>query len=261
VMDAMHAICTGNCFAAEQHATLAVHIRAVLYISRWVLVTNLVLVAWLVAMWGGRLKIATTTTQPDPTHTTDPANAATGTVTGTATGTVTNTAPVAGRSRGQDLRLGLVGALVASAAIHAALVPSHLSQWAGAFALFLTVWELAVAYMLLARLEDRLVLPAAAALSLAPLVVLAATHPATHPAALPGYLAGALEAASLLAALALLAAKPWLTRPGSAHVRGLILVGLIALTAIGVAATGLGWFDPFGLTTHQPALNLMNMSR
>jgi hypothetical protein len=248
VMDSMHAICTGNCFGAEQHATLLVHIRGVLLISRWLLVTNLVLVAWLVAVWGGRLKITTGTRQPAG-HTNDS--------TDTLTGTAPDTQQVAGRSRAQDIRLLLVGSLAASAAIHAAQVPSHLTQWSGAFFLFLTVWELAVAYLLFARLDGHLVLPAAAAISIAPLAVLVSTHPS----GLPGYLAGALEVATLLSALALLRNKPWLTRPGSANHRGLILIGLLAITAIAVAGAGLSWFDPFGISAHQPTLNLMNMSR
>jgi hypothetical protein len=249
VMDSMHAICTGNCFGAEQHATLLVHIRAVLLISRWVLLTNLVLVAWLVAMWGGRLTVSTTKRQSDG---------------------LTDPALVAGRSRAQDIRLLLVGTLVASAAIHAALVPSHLTQWAGVLFLFLSVWELAVAYMLLARLDDRLVLLAAAVISVGPLVLwlyslMAAAGLPFGPHAglpagvgVPGCLAGALEVASLLAAVSLLRAAGRLGREprAAAHVHGLVLAALIAVSAIGVAGTGLSVFDAFGVSGSQAVMDM-----
>jgi hypothetical protein len=235
LMDSMHAICTGNCLAQEQHATFALHVRAVIYISRWLLLTNLVLVAWLVAMWGGRLKVATTRGQADA-----------------ASDGPTDAELVTGRSRVTDMRLLLVGALVASAAVHAALVPGHLSEWAGALFLFLTVWELAVAGMLLARLEERMVLLAAVVISIAPLLLWASSGTA----ALPGAVVGVLEVASLLAAVVLLRAPGWLARPASAHLRGLVVVGLIALAAIGVAGTGLSWFDVFGISGTQSVMDM-----
>ena len=58
MMNSMGGLCTGDCLAQQQHATLAAHVRGVLYVSRPLLITNLVLVAWLVAMWGGRLKVS-----------------------------------------------------------------------------------------------------------------------------------------------------------------------------------------------------------
>jgi hypothetical protein len=234
-MSAMHGRCTASCLAQELHDTLAIHVRGVVLISRWLLLTNLALVAWLLAMWGGRLKLSTTRQHQD-----------------SATVTATDTAPVTGRSRVQNLRLLLVGALVASAAIHAALVPGHLSEWAGASFIFLAIWELAVAYMVLARLEERMVLLAAAVISIAPLFLW--LYAGT--AALPDALAGALEVASLLAAVALLCASRWSARPGSAHVKGLILVGLVAVTAIGIAGTGPSWFDVFGISSSPSVMDM-----
>jgi hypothetical protein len=245
-MDAMHSICTGSCLAQEQRATLAVHVHSVIYISRWLLLTNLVLVAFVVAMWGGRLKVSRARRQPY-----GPAD----------------TPRVTGRSRVKDVRLLLVGALVASAAIHAALVPSHLTEWAGMFFVFLAVWELAVAYMVIERLEERTVLFAAALISVGPLLLWLLSRTAGLPfgpkagvpegVGLPDLLAGALEVVSLLAAVALLRAPGWLARrpPASAHVQALILVALIAVTAIGVGGTGLSWFDPFGISGYQPPIS------
>jgi hypothetical protein len=251
LMDAMRANCgTGNCLAQEVHSTLALHIRGVIYVSRWILLTNLVLVAWLVAMSGGRLKLGTTKRHQD---------------------SATDTPSVSRRSRVNDLRLLLVGTLVASAAIQAALVPGHLSEWTGVFLIFVSIWELSVAYLLLERAEDPIVLLAAAVTAIGPLVVwlslITAGLPFGPDAGLPGgvglpeCLAGVLEVVSLFAALVLLRGKGWLARrpPASAHVQGLILVGLIAVIAIGVASTGVSWFDVFGISGTPPVMDMTNL--
>ncbi len=52
MMASMRSRCLGDCLANEQHATLVLHVRAFVYLSRWLLLTNLVLVGWLVEMWG-----------------------------------------------------------------------------------------------------------------------------------------------------------------------------------------------------------------
>ncbi len=121
-----------------------------------------------------------------------------------------------GSSRDRDLRLLLVGALVAAAAIHAAVVPEHLSEWpaAGMFFILLAIWQVAVAGLLLARLEERTLLLAAAAVSLGPLTLWllsrtaglsVGSQPGTAEAiGLPDLAACALEIVALLAALALL---------------------------------------------------------
>ena len=54
-MNAMRGVCGPSCLDAQERLTLGVHVRGVVYISRWLLLTNLVLVAWIVAMMGGRL--------------------------------------------------------------------------------------------------------------------------------------------------------------------------------------------------------------
>jgi hypothetical protein len=240
-MKSMRGVCTGSCLEQQHHEMFALHVRGVVYISGWILLTNLVLVAWLVAMWGGRLKLSTTRGQHDsPTDTDRPT----------------------GSTRVNDMRLLLVATLVTTAAIHAALVPGHLSDWtaAGLFFMVLTIWELAVAGMLLARLEERIALPAAAVISLGSLAVWLYSRTAglsfgpdagaAEGVSLSDALVGALEVVSLIVAVVLLRAQGWLGRrpPASAHVRGLILVALIAVTAIGLAGTGLSWFDVFGIS-------------
>lgn len=53
-------------------------------------------------------------------------------------------------------------------------------------------------------------------------------------------------------------ARGWLGRrpPASAHLHGLIVVALIAVTAIGVAGVGLSWFDVFGISGTQPLTDM-----
>ena len=58
-MGAMRGHCDTDCLAREDRDSLALQVRGVLLVSRWILLTNLVLVAWVVAIMGGRLKLST----------------------------------------------------------------------------------------------------------------------------------------------------------------------------------------------------------
>jgi hypothetical protein len=246
MMDSMRAPC-GDCLAQEQQATLALHVRSLIYISRWILLTNLVLVVWVVAMWGGRLKVSTTKRQQDGT---------------------TDIQLVTGSSRVQDIRLLLVGALVACAVIHVALVPGHRTDWAGVFFVLFAMWELSIAYALIARLGERTAVLAAVVISFVPLALwlLSRTYglpigpEAGGPVGVgwPDSVAAALEVGSLLAAVVLLRAAGWLGRrpPASAHVRSLVVVGLVAVTAIGVAGTGLSWFDALRISGSRSVMEM-----
>src|SRR6185312_16857734 len=131
------------------------------------------------------------------------------------------------------LRLVLAAGLVGSAAIHAAVIPEHLGEWAaaGVFFIVLTGAELAVAALLLARSQP-IVLLAAAAVSIGPLAVWLYSRTLGLPfgpeagvpetVGLADLAACALEVATLLIAVILLRASGGLRRPsGSAHVRGL----------------------------------------
>jgi hypothetical protein len=61
-----------------------------------------------------------------------------------------------------------------------------------------------------------------------------------------------LEVITLLLAVVLLRDKGWLQRPpASAHVSGLTLVAMIAVTAIGLAGSDLAWFDAIGSSGEQ----------
>src|SRR6478672_13444895 len=64
LMDSMHGICVGSCLDQAQQSATAAFVRAVLYTSGFILITNLVLVGWLVAMRGGRLDVASARRRP-----------------------------------------------------------------------------------------------------------------------------------------------------------------------------------------------------
>jgi hypothetical protein len=236
MMKSMRGTCDAACLAAQQHATAAAHVRAIAIVGALMLLTNLLVVGWLVALRGGRLPVSTV--RPPAANATDPAT-----------------------SRGQDVRLLLVVGLVATAAIHAAVVREHLSHWpaAGASFLLLTVTELAAAALLLTR-RHRGGLAAAAVVSIAPLAVWLVARttglpfgpPAgsTQGTGLPENMAVALEVGTLLAALTLLHTARWLQHPPiPTHYQALALVAVVAVTAIGLAGAAPGWMD--GLTASE----------
>ena len=100
--------CTGSCVPREQHEIFVLHVRGVWMVGRWLLLSNAVLVTWLVAMWGGRIKLTTSCADEVAALQVAPARA--------------------GGLR-RDVRLLLVGALVGAAIIHAAVMPEHLDEW------------------------------------------------------------------------------------------------------------------------------------
>ena len=117
LMNSMGATCAGaNCLPELKQASLALQVHALGAGAAILLVTNLVLVGWVLALKGGRLNLATTRTRP-------------------------------AANRAHDLRLLLTAGLIGAAAIHAAVIPEHLAEWgpAGAFFIALVGAELAIA--------------------------------------------------------------------------------------------------------------------
>ncbi len=236
LMDSMHGICVGSCLDQAQQSAIAAFVRAVLYTSGFILITNLVLVGWLVAMRGGRLDV--TSARRRPAQLVD-IHAATG-------------------SRAIDLRLLLVAGLIASAHLHAAVIPQHLTEWpaAGGFFALLTAAEIAVAAILLAPRPQRVALIAAAAVSTGPLLVWLYSRTAGLPfgpeagqpesVGLPDVVCCVLEIVALSAAVLLLRRENRWLRGGpavSAHVRAITVVAIVAGTAIGLAGVAPAWFD------------------
>src|SRR6478672_5189692 len=144
-MDSMHGICVGSCLAQAQQATIWALVRAVLYISVFVLGTNLVLVAWVVAMRGGGLQVSSPRKEPD--ELVEPGRSA--------------------GNRAVDVRLLIIAGLLGSAHIHVAVFPGYLTSWpaAGLSFLAIAVAEITVAAMLLGRRAPRRALVAAVTVS------------------------------------------------------------------------------------------------
>lgn len=258
MMARMLANCPRTCQSGLQQATLGLQVRAVLVGTAIMLVTNLILVAWVVALRGWRLRL-----------------------TSSAAGSRRGVAPAAGLAR-----TVLVSAFVGSAVIHASVVPEHLrAQIAlGAFFALMTAVQLGlsiavvVAPRVLLRqwdrllqwdrlppwaraLEwDRLVYLACLAASVGPLVVWTWSRTVGLPFGPGGVVPEAvgiadvavcvLEVLAAAAALVLLrrslrgTAEP---RPGVHGVR-LALVLVLAVSAVGLGGSRLPWvgFDVGG---------------
>lgn len=252
LMNLTHHHAGGTILALQQQASHDVQVRAVAYGSVMLLITNLVLVGWVVALRGGRLNVSTPQLR--------------------AARTTPQSSDSAHGSRVGDVRLLLAAGLFGSAAIHGAVVPAHLTGWAaladptsaGVFFIVLAAAQLAVAVMVLKRLQPT-VLHAAALVSVGPLALWLYSRAAgvpfgpgagvTAPVGLADFAAFALEVGTLLAAVVLLRGRGWLRRrpPVSAHVRWLTLGAVIAVTAIGFAGSGLPGFDNFGGSADQSA--------
>ena len=247
LMASMGNTCAGqDCLAQQQQASLWLQVRALGYGSAILLVSNLVLVGWVVALRGGRLNLSTTRPQASssPTATTLVADGEQG-------------------SRVDDLRHLLAALLFGSAVIHGAVVPEHLTEWgaAGAFFVVLAAAELAVAVVLVTRRQPT-ALFAAVVVSIGPLALWLYSRTVGMPfgpeagvpeqVGLPDIVACALEISTLIVAVVLLRRRDGLLRrpPASAHVSWLTLAAVIAITVVGLAGTGLAQFDIEGSGDH-----------
>ncbi|WP_295694750.1 hypothetical protein [Lapillicoccus sp.] len=233
---------TTDCLDRMQHATLALQVRALGYGAVLILVTNLVVTLWVVAVRGGRLDLAgarsATSRRQLLRHSASEAWDRTG------------LAP--------DVRLLLAAALVGAAVIHTAVVPEHLTEWpaAGVFFVVLSIVEVATASALLlgpTRVTRSTQLVVTVLVSGAPLVVWASSRivglpfgPAPgerEPVGAPDVVAGLLELGALLMALACLRygsrlrLLPALT-PTSRTAR---LLAVASLTSVALQTLGLGF--------------------
>jgi len=221
--------CGHRCVTDQLHATLALHVRAVIYVSRWVLLTNTGLVVWMIALLGGRLALAR--------------------------GIGSRRGALAGRCA--DARIVLAGVLAGSAAVHAAVIGEHLAEWpaAGEFFIGLTGAELAAAALVLVR-PRAWTYALTALLAAGPLFVwtysrfvglpIGPEPGQKEPVGLPDAAASMLELVTLALAVALFASvHSWRRRPLTPAARGLVLAAVALVTAIGVAATGSTSFDLF----------------
>lgn len=227
MMDSMQGAGVVSSLAQQQQASLVLQLQSVGYGSVALLATNLVLVAWIVALRGGRVKLSVPRARPAPNPT-----------------------------RPQVLAVLLGTALAASAVIHAAVIGEHLSEWpaAGVFFIALAAAELGAAALLVRSGPRPAILLGAAAVSLGPVVLWAYSRTLgipfgpgagdPEPVGLADLAAFTLETTALLLALTLLTNTTWLRRPPvPAHIRSLLLTALIAVTTIGLAGSGLPWLN------------------
>lgn len=281
MMGSMGTVCVGPCLALQEHSTLTLQLHAVGYGTAILVASNLVVVTWLVALRGGRLTLATTRAAgpgvATPTETIETIETIGATETTETMGTTETigTTETVGRAeatfggRRRDVQLLLTAALLAAGLLHAAVVPAELhgSTAAGALFVLLTALELGVAVQVMGRPRGN-VLVAAAAVSLAPLALwlysslfgppFGPTAGAGEPVGLADGAAVALEIGALVAVYLLARAAGRPARPrASAHVRGIALVAVLAVTAVGLGGTGLALFNALGDTHHHAKVHVL----
>jgi hypothetical protein len=215
-MGSMHMTCDATCTTERIQATLNLELKGVLVALVMMAVTDLVLVALVVAFRGGDVVLARSPKPRSP--------------------------------RGvEDARIVLAAGLAGAAVIHAAVVPEHLDEWlaAGLFFVVLTLAELACAAAVLAR--DRAwrvpALAAAVVVSAGPLLVWTVSRTTGLPfgpeawepeaVGVADVLSCALELTTLTIAVVLLRrhhpARAW-----SRHVAALALSSVVAATLVGL---------------------------
>ena len=219
--------CVDQCLEAQQQATLTLHLRAALLGCLLLVVTNLLLVAWLVAVRGGRLSLE-------------------------------RAAPAAAeRSWRAELQRVLVAALVGASAVQVAFAAEHLTGLVTTTLLLVLV--VAGAELVCAGLPPGRTAWVATAMLAGGLVALVVgAHVAGRPLGVPGSGPGGvglaevsavlLAAAALATAVVLIRGPRWLgERPASAYARRLGLVAVVAVTALGLAGSGQAALDLGGL--------------
>ena len=233
--------CLGSCKQLERDATWTLQLQALGYGSLILLVTNLVLVGWMVALCGGRLRVGKA--QPAG-HGSRPA------------------------AWSKEIQLVLAASLVGTATILAVHATADLvkSIVAAGLLLMVATAHLAMAQVVMTRPRRSTWIAAAAFAVTLPLLWAYAYVPGNPVAAVigsPGSFGltdgavGVFEIATLTAAGLLLSGPAWLRRaPASPHVGKLGLVAIVAVTAIGVGGAGLAMFDLGGLDeTPAPGLH------
>lgn len=234
-MQPMGTQCLGSCRDLMKDATLTLQLQALGVGILIMLVTNLVLIAWLVALRGGRMS---------PGRQLPPS------------------VPGFGDRRATwlpEVQLALAASLVGTGTVLAVHATADLirSVVAAMLLLMAATAQLAVAHVAMTRPGRRAWL-AAAGLAVALPALWLYAHTAGNPIAAvlgsPGSVGlaegavGVLELATLAAAGLLLSGPAWLRRaPASPHAGKLGVVGIVAVAAIGVGGSGLAMFDLGGL--------------
>jgi hypothetical protein len=231
-------------------ASLGLQLAAFGYGAGLLLVTNIVVTGWTVAIRGGRLDVSRQQkATPERTPRRVRARRA-------RTGATDLSAPDLSAT---DLGQMLAGvALFGCAAIHLAVIPDHMDHWpvASAFFLALAMAEIACGVLLLGR-AGLSVLVAVTAAAVVPLALwvwsrtsglpFGPNSSVPEPVGLADVAAGLLELGTLVIAVVLLRARhggtvrPAKRTAASAHLRALAVVGAIAIGSLGVAGAVPGW--------------------
>jgi hypothetical membrane protein len=252
LMSTLHHATSAQSVDQLDQSSLGLQLAAFGYGVGLLLVTNLVVTGWTVAIRGGRLDVSR---QQKATPERTPRRVR------------------AGRARtgATDLRQTLAAvALFGCAAIHLAVIPDHLNHWvvASAFFLALAMAEIACGVLLLGRAGLN-VLAAIGAAAVVPLALWVWSRTSglpfgpnsnvPEPVGLADSAASLLELGTLVIAVVLLRARrrgtvgPEGRTTASAHLRALAVVGAIAIGSLGVAGAVpglLGDVDTSGNTTH-----------
>ncbi|NUO91394.1 MAG: hypothetical protein HOQ18_11310 [Dermatophilaceae bacterium] len=226
-MGAMSTTCGADCVARLESDSFWLQARATGYGAAILLLTNVLVVGWMVAMRGGRLRVTSTRE--------------------------------AHASRVDDRVLGLVGALLGAAVIHVAVVPEHLTEWAaaGLFFIVLAAAQLLLGLAVLVR-PTRIVRIASVVVAAGPIVLWFVSRTVGLPLGpepgvpealgMSDLVCAVLEAAAVAFALSLGptegvenedADEPVRVRATSAHRTGLVVVAMLAVTLVGVSANGM----------------------
>ncbi|MFC6286116.1 hypothetical protein ACFP3Q_07380 [Nocardioides sp. GCM10027113] len=227
-----------DCLDVDREATLALQVRAVAYGAAILLASNVVVVAWLWALGGGRLDASVVRRTRHPRGRQGRARW-----------------PVR-TSREADLRIVLAACLLGSGVIHAAVTPVHLAEWqaAGVFFVLLAVGQLAAGAAAVLRCgTPALVL--AAVVSVVPLLVWGVSRTTGLPLGpwqgIPEAVGLADAAAFVLEGLALLLVAA-LARDGgrlrgrpatTPHAGSMAVVAVVCAMSVGLAGSGVGWLD------------------
>lgn len=225
VMALTHERCQAACVQLQLDRTDMLIQRALVVGVIGLVVVNLVAVLWTTALRGGRLDVVA-----------GPGSVRTQVRWG----------------RRHTVALALVGA----ALVHFAVVPQHLAEWpaAGAFFVVLGMGQVALGLVALRR-WDATVRLAVIALTAGPLLMWVVSRTIGLPL---GPEPGAAEAVGLadiacglleLVALALLLVRSPARSRASGHGRALAAAVLVAVTAAGMAGSGISWLD-VGAASH-----------
>lgn len=225
-MTASHG-CDAACVDARTSATLDLQLKALALGAGLLAVTDVVLVTLVVAFRGGRLLVAGAR-PPRELRTPPP-------------------------------RVLLAVAVIGSASIHAAVSPEHLREWwaAGAFFMVLALAQVITALVLVSSRPSlqRPGLVAGCVTSAVPLVVWTLSRTAglpigpepwqPEPVGVADVAAGLLELLALAVALALVRAHRVTRVPWTPYRLAVAVSSVVALTAIGLGASGLPGFTSF----------------